>query len=145
MCVKTIVSYEQICLEKLILINKLICLNYYQASSFFLFTIDYRIRFTSFLPGCSPCFKATLAATFFHPVTSFAPLDSYFLCSYLAMFSLFLSAFYSYFLSNNYSRLFLPFSFLACFSSYSSFWIIFFVQISVLTVPESFIRLLSFF
>ena len=93
-------------------------------SSFFLLMMDSLIRVTSFFPGCSPCLRATLAATFFHPAVSFSLVNYCFFLRSFSKFSLFLSAFSSSFLSMNSSSCFRPRSLLYCFFSYSSFYVI---------------------
>lgn len=94
-----------------------------QLSSFLLFRIDSRMRLTSFLPGCSPCFRGTLLATFFHPVASWAVVDYLILFASFSRFSRCLSSFSLYFFSSNSSSNFLPLSFLSCFCWYSTSWI----------------------
>ena len=94
-----------------------------QASSSRLCNIDSLIRFISFLPLYSPCFRLILEITFFHPASSLSFLYAYLNSSYFLMFYLERSSFSCSFRLKNSSSCFLPSYLREFFSSYSFCWL----------------------
>ena len=90
-----------------------------QESSYLLCWIAYLIRFISFLPLYSPCFKLIFDVTFFHPASSVSLLYYYLKASSFFIFYLDLYCFSSSFFCQNYYNWRLPSAFLWFFSSYS--------------------------
>lgn len=89
--------------------------------------IDSRIRFIGFFPGCSPCFKGTFIATFFHPAYSLILTYSCLSFASFSMLSFLRWSFSSSFCSKNSSSCFLASSFRLFFYSYSRFYIYVFI------------------
>ena len=91
----------------------------FQESSYLLCCIAYLIRFISFFPLYSPCFKLILDVTFLHPASSVSFLYYYLNASSFFIFYLDLYCFSSSFFCQNYYNWRLPSAFLWFFSSYS--------------------------